>query len=39
MTTKSGFGNKDGKQKGLKKCGRKQNHTSKCRNPGIKRKK
>jgi hypothetical protein len=38
MTTKSEYGNKDGSQKGLKKGGRKQNQTSKCRNPTVKRK-
>ena len=39
MTTKSEYGNKDGSQKGLKKGGRRQNQTSKCRNLGVKRKK
>jgi hypothetical protein len=39
MTTKKGYGQQDGSQKGLKKGGRRQNQTSKCRNPRVKRKK
>jgi hypothetical protein len=38
MTTKSGYGNKDGSQKGQKKRGYGKNQTPKCRNPVVKRK-
>lgn len=34
---KSGYGKKDGKQKGLKEGGRGRNRTSVCRNPTVKK--
>ena len=34
---RTGYGRKDGSQKGLKRGGRGRNRTSTCRNPSIKK--
>ena len=37
MATKSGYGNKDGSQKGKKQGGRGHNKTTTCRHPVVKK--